>query len=133
MTYGHFTLSPAKKNPALISEKRDFWGKPRKLLENGYVFTGADIVENLRPHGYAHLAQMGGAQQVHLGPGLPDAAADADDEKCRDVLHQGAGLTLFARQIHSKNCTIASDESQYLITIQITIQDLTPSIDTPHK
>ena len=41
------------------------------------VFLGADVFENFWPHGYTHLSQMGCAQQVHIGPGLSDAAPDA--------------------------------------------------------
>ena len=47
------------------------------LLQNMNVFLGADILEDLWPHGYTHFSQMGSAQQVHVGPGLSDAAPDA--------------------------------------------------------
>ena len=41
------------------------------------VLLRADVLEDLWPHRYANLPQMGRAQQVHIGPGLPDAAPDA--------------------------------------------------------
>ena len=37
----------------------------------------AYVFEDFGPHRYAHLAQMGRAQQVHVGPGLSDTAPDA--------------------------------------------------------
>ena len=49
---------------------------PFCLLQDMNVFLRADVLEDLWPHRYTHLAQMGCAQQVHVRPGLPDAAPD---------------------------------------------------------
>ena len=48
-----------------------------RLMQDVDVFTRADIFEDLWPHRYAHLTQVGLAQQVHIGPGLSDATPDA--------------------------------------------------------
>jgi hypothetical protein len=41
------------------------------------VLFGTDVLEDFWPYGYTHLSDMGRAQQVHVGPGLSDAAPDA--------------------------------------------------------
>jgi hypothetical protein len=51
--------------------------KASRLIQNEDVLTRTDVFEDLRPHRYAHLSEMGLAQQVHIGPGLSDTAPDA--------------------------------------------------------
>ena len=41
------------------------------------VLFGTDVLEDFRPYGDTHLAEMGRSQQVHVGPGLADTAPDA--------------------------------------------------------
>ena len=41
------------------------------------VLFGTDVLEDFGPYSDTHLSDMGRAQQVHVGPGLSDAAPDA--------------------------------------------------------
>ena len=45
---------------------------------------GAHLLEHVRPHRHAALAQVGGTQQVHVGSGLADAAADGERQRTVD-------------------------------------------------
>ena len=42
-----------------------------------YVSFCTHILEDLRPYGDFHFADMGGSKQVHVGSGLSDSASDA--------------------------------------------------------
>ena len=41
------------------------------------VLLRADVLEDFWPHRYTNLSEMGRAQQIHVGPGLSNAAPDA--------------------------------------------------------
>ena len=47
-----------------------------RLVEHVDVLPGAHVLEHLRPDRHADLTQVGLLEQEHVGPGLPDAAAD---------------------------------------------------------
>src|SRR3990172_7435441 len=48
-----------------------------RLFQHADVPRFADVLERLGPHRDGDLAEVGRPKQVHVGPGLPDAPADA--------------------------------------------------------
>src|SRR3990172_3933395 len=67
------------------------------LLEDEDVPFGAEILEDLRPHRDAHLAEVRLLQQRHVRPGLADAAPDRERDLVvhdRLVIRQGQEVHL---------------------------------------
>ena len=55
-----------------------------RLLQNEDVAFRAQVLEDLRPHGHGDLPEVRLAEQIHVRPGLADAAADGQ----RDLVVQ---------------------------------------------
>ena len=48
----------------------------RQLIQHVYVFLGANVFEDLGPHGHTNFAEVSLAKEKHQSAGLADSAAD---------------------------------------------------------
>src|SRR5512140_1076644 len=77
------TRSNGKKERPLCLRPPPSWksGSPGPLLDDVDVLLRAHLLQDLRPHGHADLAEVRLAQEEHQDARLADAAADRERQR----------------------------------------------------